>query len=147
MEPGKAAPLLDDPDQSSWLLFHKTHDDLEGPEILGLFFFDALCRLGYKPPRALFIVHKTYEWAYKEITDGRPAVVQLIDHRFLVFHGEPTGGYHAWDLDSMKEAHYSDLPGQPLISVAISLSKLCENMKVYTPKLSTSSDKSGPSSD
>ena len=64
---------------------------------------------------------QSLDWIVTELAGLSPVVIQLIDHKFLTYFGEPTKGFYAWDTDLMKEAVYHDMPKQPLISLAISL--------------------------
>ncbi len=120
----KPALRMQDPREAAWLLFKKNGSDLDPREVYGLFIYDLLVHLGFSKAHTGFVVNQVLDWALKEISESRPAIIQFINQRFLTYTGKPSEGFHAWDLEQLKEADWRDMPIQPLISLAISLKQL-----------------------
>lgn len=112
------------PRRVAWILFHSREDELNDKHVLGLILYDFLEHMGFPEARASFITITVLDWAHKEIQEKRPAVIDLIDQRFLLYFGTYEDGYNAWDFIDMKQAGHNDLPKKPLISIAISLAEL-----------------------
>ena len=114
---------IEGPQQVAWVLFRKSPDDeLSKHEMLGMWLFDFIRQMGFKEGQAAFIVVQVLPWAADEIDADKAAVIQLIDQRYLAFVSEVKMGFHLWDFVNMERAQRE--PERPLVSVAISLTRL-----------------------
>jgi len=110
--------FVDGASQHGWLLYNKT-EPFTLNEGTGILFFDMLMRMGYTSAHASFIVTKVLE----EFSDlQEPTVIQLVDRSFLLL------GSKAWDVQKLKET--DEIPKEPLISTAIAIHRLADQLLV-----------------
>jgi len=108
--------FVDGARQHAWLLYNKT-EPFTLNEGTGVLFFDMLTRMGYESAHASFIVMKTLEFA-EDLREK--LVLQLIDRWFLLL------GDNAWDVQEM--TRIEDLPQEPMISMAIAVHRLADQL-------------------